>query len=141
MNRHAANCLGLLLAAAMWNGIGDAAAASCVRVVGAEWSAESIKPDPAYFAIPTDIQLVRMIYDPFIDLDNDQQPVPVLAESWEASADGKVWTFHLRQGVKFHDGSPLTADDVVWTYRRLIDPATKSPALAELGFLKPESFK
>lgn len=141
MRKRAASCLSLFLAVAAWNGVSNAEAASCVRVVGAEWNAESIKPDPTYFATPADIQLVRMLYDPFIDLDDNQQPVPVLAESWEASPDGSVWTFHVRQGVKFHDGSPLTAEDVVWTYRRLIDPDNKSPALAELGFLKPESFK
>ncbi len=45
------------------------------------------------------------------------KPEPDLAESWEVSKDGKVWTFHLRKGVKWNDGEPLTADDVVFTYR------------------------
>lgn len=136
------SCFTLALSLTTWSGIDVVqAAGKCVRVVGAEWNAESIKPDPAYFANPADIQLVRMIYDPFIDLDNDQQPVPVLADSWESNAEGTVWTFRLRKGVTFHDGSPLTADDVVWTYRRLLDPETKSPALAELGFLKADSIQ
>jgi peptide/nickel transport system substrate-binding protein len=46
---------------------------------------------------------------------------PALAESWDVSPDQLTWTFHLRPGVKFHDGSPMTADDVVFTYRRIID--------------------
>lgn len=44
---------------------------------------------------------------------------PWLAESWDTSTDGLTWTFHLRQGVKFHDGTPLKASDVVYSYNRL----------------------
>ena len=51
------------------------------------------------------------------------------------------WTFHVRQGVTFHDGSPLTADDVVYTFRRLLDPEVGSPAASELGAIKPEAFQ
>jgi peptide/nickel transport system substrate-binding protein len=47
-----------------------------------------------------------------------------LAESWDISPDGKKITFHLRKGVKWHDGAPFTSDDVMFTYRRLIDPRT-----------------
>jgi len=47
-----------------------------------------------------------------------------LAESWEISPDGKRITFHLRKGVKWHDGAPFTSDDVMFTYRRMIDPRT-----------------
>ena len=47
--------------------------------------------------------------------------VPCLAESWEVSEDGMTWTFHIRKGVKFHDGTPLTADDVVFTIQGLLD--------------------
>ena len=47
---------------------------------------------------------------------------PRLAESWEPNADGSVWTFAIRQGVTFHDGTPLTANDVVQTFEKLINP-------------------
>ena len=47
-----------------------------------------------------------------------------LADSWEVSPDGKRITFHLRKGVKWHDGAPFTSDDVMFTYRRMIDPRT-----------------
>lgn len=48
------------------------------------------------------------------------QPEPLLAESWETSPDGLQWTFHLRKDVRWHDGVPLTADDVVFTFTDLI---------------------
>ncbi|MBE0605863.1 MAG: peptide-binding protein [Deltaproteobacteria bacterium] len=47
-----------------------------------------------------------------------------LAESWDVSPDGKRITFHLRKGVKWHDGAPFTSDDVMFTYKRMIDPRT-----------------
>ncbi len=58
---------------------------------------------------------------------------PVLAESWSPNSTGDVWTFKIRQGVKFHDGSPLTADDVVYTYQLQTDPSNTSNALSNFG--------
>lgn len=52
--------------------------------------------------------------------------VPGLAEKWDVSADGLVYTFHLRKGVKFHNGETLKADDVLFTFDRMLDPATKA---------------
>ena len=54
---------------------------------------------------------------------------PMLAESWSPNADATLWSFKLRQGVKFHDGKPMTADDVVATFERLTDPDYGSNAL------------
>jgi peptide/nickel transport system substrate-binding protein len=58
---------------------------------------------------------------------------PVLAESWTPNAAGDVWTFKIRQGVKFHDGKPLTADDVVYTYQIQTNPKNTSNALSNFG--------
>jgi peptide/nickel transport system substrate-binding protein len=55
---------------------------------------------------------------------------PVLAESWTPNAAADVWTFKIRQGVKFHNGSPLTADDVVYTYKLQTNPKSGSAALS-----------
>jgi peptide/nickel transport system substrate-binding protein len=55
---------------------------------------------------------------------------PVLAESWSHNDDGSVWTFRLRRGVKFHNGQPMRAEDVVASFDRLSDPAGASNALS-----------
>ena len=55
---------------------------------------------------------------------------PLLAESWKPNADGSVWTFALRRGVKFHNGAEMKADDVVASINRLADPAGASNALS-----------
>jgi|WetSurMetagenome_2_1015567.scaffolds.fasta_scaffold06693_2 peptide/nickel transport system substrate-binding protein len=65
----------------------------------------------------------KWIFDPLVDMDQDARPVGVLAERWENSADNRTTTFHLRKGVKWHDGKPFTADDVLFTYEACMDPA------------------
>jgi len=62
-------------------------------------------------------------YDPA----NPSKIVGDLAEKWEASADGQTYTFHLRKGVKWHDGQPFSAADVKTSFDRLLDPKFKSP--------------
>ena len=58
---------------------------------------------------------------------------PGLAESYDISDDGLVWTFHLRPGLKWSDGQPLTAYDLEYSWRRLVDPATISPYALDIG--------
>jgi len=60
---------------------------------------------------------------------------PMLALSWSPNSDGSVWTFKLRTGVTFNNGQPMTADDVVWTFQQLSEPAPKgtSSALSTFG--------
>ena len=68
---------------------------------------------------------------------------PVLATSWSANTAANVWTFKIRQGVKFHDGSPLTADDVVYTYKEQTGPGKNSAlggVLTPSGVVKVDDF-
>ncbi|HXB47308.1 MAG TPA: ABC transporter substrate-binding protein [Streptosporangiaceae bacterium] len=58
---------------------------------------------------------------------------PVLATSWSSNSTSDVWTFKIRQGVKFHNGAPLTADDVVYTYKLQTNPSGKGAALSAFG--------
>jgi peptide/nickel transport system substrate-binding protein len=61
------------------------------------------------------------------------EAAPRLAESWSPNDDASVWTFKIRQGVKFHDGTPMTAEDVAATINRLADPKSGSSALSAFG--------
>ncbi len=89
--------------------------------------------DPATIKDQGGIVLIMNLCEYLIDLDNQNALVPRLAESWSGNADASVWTFKLQQGVKFNDGSPFEAADVVATFERLIDPKTGSSALSVLG--------
>ncbi|WP_369788490.1 ABC transporter substrate-binding protein [Rouxiella sp. WC2420] len=67
-----------------------------------------------------------------VSIDDNGNAHPELATSWETK-DNKTWTFHLRPGIRWSDGTPITAQDVVFTWRRLIDPKTASPYESYLG--------
>jgi len=122
--------------------IGQAVAQdSCVRVAVFETRGEKESADPAFMTDTGDAAIVRSLFEPLVHLDTNFEPVPVLAESWEASDGARTWTFHLRRGVKFHDGRDFTAKDVVYTYRRLIDPQTGSAAASDLTFLEPDGIE
>jgi peptide/nickel transport system substrate-binding protein len=74
--------------------------------------------------------------------DNKLKLQPRLAESWKPNADGSVWTFKIRQGVKFHDGTPMTAEDVASSINALSDPKNGSNALSTFaGVLSKGSAK
>ena len=62
---------------------------------------------------------ILYVWEPLVTQDENAAPVPCLAESWEMSEDGTQWTFYLRQGVKFHDGSDFNADAVIANFDRM----------------------
>lgn len=70
---------------------------------------------------------VALFHRGLVTLDDDGNPEPALAESWEASEDGTQYTFTLVEGAMFSDGSELTAEDVAYSFTRLLDPETASP--------------
>jgi peptide/nickel transport system substrate-binding protein len=119
--------------------LGEAAAdENCVKILGYESSGEKQSMDPASLYSSDDAYHIFAAYNRLVDLDEDFRPVPELAESWESSADGRTWTFHLRPGVTFHDGSEFDAADVVFTFKRLFDPALPTGAKQALTFLEPD---
>jgi peptide/nickel transport system substrate-binding protein len=84
-------------------------------------AAETLDPWAAFST--GDVARVISLYDQLFEFDDDLNVHPALAESGEASADKKTWTIRLRHGVTFHDGSSLTADDVIHNVRTWVDPS------------------
>ena len=77
-----------------------------------------------------------VLYDGLVLHDFQMKIRPALAERWEVSPDGTTWTFHLRKGVKFHCGAPLTAQDVKEHFDRWIDPKEAFPTRAKVTALQ-----
>jgi len=86
------------------------------------FSADPAGFDPARGPSGMSHVVIEQVYSTLMSLDPDAIPYPDLAEKYEASDDGLEYTFHLRGGVKFHNGDDLTADDVKFTFDRLRAP-------------------
>ena len=67
-----------------------------------------------------------LLFDGLTDHDGDNQIIPRLAKSWEYDEENLTYTFHLEEGVKWHDGEPFTAEDVKFTFEAIMDPANES---------------
>lgn len=70
--------------------------------------------------------VVGNLFNSLVTIDTELNYVPDLAESWDVLEDGKVYVFHLRKGVKFHDGTDFDAEAVRWNYQRIMDPEEKA---------------
>jgi len=98
--------------------------------------ADPVALDPHSTSLTATNHIVEHIYGRLVTIDASLVPKPDLAESWDISPDGLVYTFKLRKGVKFHSGRPLVAADVKYSYERVLDPATKSTSTASLKSIK-----
>src|SRR5690606_31623186 len=78
--------------------------------------------DPVKIQDATTSQVAFQIYEHLLKRDYDGNLEPALATRWESDPTGQVWTFHLRQGVRFHDGSPFNAEVVKWHFERAMGP-------------------
>ena len=90
----------------------------------------SSKPDiinPILTSETISVNLTILIFSSLVKFDSAQRPVPDLARDWEISRDGLMWTFFIREDASFHDGHPLTAHDVAFTYNAIIEPKNMSP--------------
>jgi peptide/nickel transport system substrate-binding protein len=81
-------------------------------------------------------EIGSFVYNGLVKYDKDYHIVGDLAESWQVASDELSITFHLRKGVKWHDGRELTADDVLFTYRFMIDPKTPTPYSGDFLLVK-----
>ena len=83
--------------------------------------------DPHLVTDTTSAGLVVELFSGLVALNTDLQLVPDIAERWDISEDGMVYTFYLRDNAKFHDGKPITAGDFKWSIERSANPDTASP--------------
>ena len=83
--------------------------------------------DPHLTTDATSAQVIVEVFGGLVTIDKDLNVVPDLAESWDVSPDGTVYTFRLRRNATFHDGKPVTAEDVRWSLERVTSPLTESP--------------
>ncbi|MFZ0833548.1 MAG: ABC transporter substrate-binding protein [Mycobacterium sp.] len=97
--------------------LGDEAGGTLVAAIAGEPDQLDPQKTSAYFSF----EVLENVFDTLVEPDEDLEMRPALAESWEVSTDQLTWTFHLRKGVTFHDGRPLSADDVVYSFHRIID--------------------
>src|SRR6266446_1458815 len=94
--------------------------------------ANPVTLDPALVTDSYGVTVVNQIFDGLVQFDASLNPIPALAEFWEGSRDGRTWTFALRQGVTFHNGREVTAQDVVYSYCRLL-PANRPLSATQLS--------
>lgn len=94
---------------------------------------------PLLTRVNPEYMVTELLYSNLTRLKVDMSIEPDLAESWSANDDLTEWTFKLRQGVKFHDGSPFSAEDVVETFKAILNPDNASPGRNNVGPIKEVS--
>jgi len=99
--------------------------------------------DPAKGFEVVGVGVMAQVYDRLLDFPagSFDRPEPSLAESWKVSPDGLVWTFNLRKDVKFHSGNPLTGDDVVYSFQRVLHLKDQPAFILTQFGLTPESMR
>lgn len=106
---------------------GDTDAAAAEEATGQQGtlrlaSLSIVQTDPALISSDSEVMIANQVYDYLVDIAPDNSIIPRLAQEWSTSEDGLSWTFTLAEGATWHDGDPVTAGDVVWTFDRLRDP-------------------
>ncbi|ALM84083.1 ABC transporter substrate-binding protein [Bordetella sp. N] len=123
-----------LAASCLSGGLAGAAHAESVLQVALSTSLNSL--DPNVTTLGEEYVLNGLVFSGLTRIDADSKVQPDLAVSWSSSADLREWTFKLRPGVKFHHGKPLQASDAVFTFQRIMDPATGSAGRTQLEVVK-----
>ncbi len=103
------------------------AGAASAQSITAGFATPPSSMDPHFATTGQNQQLAALLYDRLVHIDSEGNFVPGLATEWSVADDQLTWTFRLREGVTFHDGSPFTAADVVFTFER-IPEVPNSPA-------------
>ena len=99
--------------------------------------AEPDSLDPAIISTQTEMRIVKALFEGLTRLEGKNATAePALAQRWDMSPDGAVYTFHLRTNAVWSTGQPITAEDVVWSWRRALDPVTGAEYASQLFFIK-----
>jgi peptide/nickel transport system substrate-binding protein len=93
-------------------------------------SAEPTAMDPHYHALTPNNAVLSQIFEHLVEMDATQRMKPGLAESWKVLPDGVTWEFKLRKSAKWHDGTPFTADDVIFSFERVPNVANSPGSFA-----------
>lgn len=126
--------LGLLAGAAVpLTNTPSARAASSTMRIGL--SSSLVHLDPLLMTFGDEYVYANLVFNGLTRIAADLTLQPDLAERWTPSPDLKTWTFSLRKSVRFHDGTPMVAADVVAVFRRLLDPATAAPSASDFGMV------
>ena len=120
----------LLMVAVLMLGLGSALAQDSGNTLIMARAADTTGLDPHTQTAFASLRLLELVYEPLVILDANLNIVPALAESWTFADDAMTLTMNLRQGVKFHDGSDLTAADVVASFNRILNEETGAAARA-----------
>lgn len=92
--------------------------------------------DPAYVTDSYSMPMIKNILEGLTRPRNDGEIVPAMAESWDVSEDGRTYTFHLREGVTWTNGDPVTASDFEYAWKRIVNPETGAPNASKMFIIE-----
>jgi ABC-type oligopeptide transport system substrate-binding subunit/DNA-binding SARP family transcriptional activator len=125
---------------AAWQRVGEAQATaslpSAPHALRVGWLYPPVGLDPARVADTESNGVVGQLFSGLVELSPGLEPVPDVARSWEMSAGGRRYVFRLRDDVRWSDGTPVTAFDFEYAWKRALDPAVGSPAVSLLYDVK-----
>jgi peptide/nickel transport system substrate-binding protein len=97
---------------------------------------DAVRLVPLTTADAASIRIMGMIYEGLLNLDQKGEPIPALATKWTYDKKSMTYTFDLRKGVKWHDGKPFTADDVVFSYNMYMNPKSINSYISDFKTIK-----
>jgi oligopeptide transport system substrate-binding protein len=104
---------------------------------------DTLDPNRASFAYAADGAVIRQVFEPLLRFDANLVPQPAAAASYEVSADGLTYTFHLRGDGRWSDGQPVTARQFAYSWKRLLDPALHAeyaPLFVDAGIVGADAY-
>ncbi len=113
-----------------------AGGASADQILTRSTTGEAGTLDPHRITSAAELPLVIALFEGLATVDRFGNTIPGAAHSWETSTHGLTYVFHLRDGLVWSDGTPMTSDDFVWSLRRYLDPATANPLASQLFMIE-----